>query len=339
MRCCGKAVAAAFLALLIPAPAAFAHDGPVPTPGTLWTSWSWDPFVLAGLTIAVWLYLRGLRVLWRRASRGRGIGWWRVIAYFSGLAVIFGALISPVDTLSEVLFSAHMGQHMLLLEVAAPLLVLGLPQTAWFWALPLPTRRDLGMRWHHARHPRRIWAVLTKPLVATTLFVLVIWLWHAPALYDAALQYDAIHALEHATFLGAAMLFWWRMLPMPGRPRADAGGGVLCHFAAATLNGLLAALLIFSTVVWYTPYVPYEAAWGLNSFTDQQLAGLVMWIPMGAIHAAMALSLIAIWLRALEERVGIRETAVRTPTRPGAAPGDTPGGEALVLPQLSEEPA
>ena len=129
---------------------AHAHPGLPPEPHDLPAAWSWEPTVLLGLALGAWAYRRGVRSLWRRAGRGRGLARRRVVAFAGGMLALFLALVSPLDALGAALFSAHMVQHLLLVLVAAPLLVLGMPQTPLLWALDQPGRRRLGRRWRRS---------------------------------------------------------------------------------------------------------------------------------------------------------------------------------------------
>jgi len=200
--------------------------------------------------------------------------------------VVALALESPLDELSGSLFFAHMVQHLLLIAVAAPLLVLGAPLTPWLWALPPSARRGTSRLW------RRL-AWLELPVVALILHSAALWLWHIPALYDAALASRPIHVLEHLAFLGTAVLFWWSVL------RVGAAGsalGVVCVFALALQSTLLGALLTFSPGAWYSSHAATTAAFGLTPVEDQQFAGLIMWIPGGVIYLVAALWLFNAWI-------------------------------------------
>jgi putative membrane protein len=292
------------LALAGPGSLALAHDGLPPEPHDLWTAWSRDPLVWLALTAVGTLYLRGARSLWARAGAGHGLRRWQALAYVGGIATLALALLSPLDALGSALLSAHMVQHLLLIAVAAPLLVLGQPTITLLWALPERRRRQLGRWWHRAPGLRSIWALLCLPLVAWLLHSAALWAWHAPPLYQAALDAPMLHGAEHLSFLGTALLFWWTVLA-PGRAgaptiesrRAAYGLGALSIFALTLQSGLLGALMTFAPSPWYPAYAGRTAPWGLAPLEDQQLAGLLMWVPGGMIYAAVALGLLAIWIR------------------------------------------
>lgn len=170
-------------ALSTPVHIALAHDGQPLAPHDLWRAWNWPPVLWMGLGLAGWAYARGLHWLGRRGGSGSATAQWRAAAFVAGLAALFIALISPLDALSGVLFSAHMAQHMLLILVAAPLLVLGTPLSPFLLALPAPARTVLGRWWKRTSWARMAWHTLTQPVVVWALHTLALWLWHAPGPY------------------------------------------------------------------------------------------------------------------------------------------------------------
>jgi putative membrane protein len=279
------------------------HDGQPLAPHDLWTAWSFEPVVLIGLLLTAWLYGRGVRALWRSAGVGHGVRRWEAMSFAAGCIVLLLALVSPLHRLSSVLFSAHMAQHELLMAVAAPLLVLGRALIPFVWALPVSWRRTVG-EWIAITPVRRTWELVTLPLVAWTLHAVAIWLWHAPALFQATLRSDLIHTFQHVSFLGTGLLFWWALLRGRegrfGRPAA-----VLYLFTTSVHTTILGALLAFSSWVWYPAYAPSTAAWGLTPLEDQQLAGMIMWVPAGLAYLIAALAIVASWLRDPAPRVAL----------------------------------
>jgi putative membrane protein len=274
---------------------AFVHDGQPLAPHDIWTAWSFEPAVLVGLGVIGWLYLRGVRALWRSAGRGHGIQRREVAAFAGGWVLLVLALVSPLHRLGGVLFSAHMVQHELLMAVAAPLLVVGRPVVPLVWAVPMSWRRPLG-DWAATGPVRGTWELLSLPLVAWILHAVAIWLWHVPALFQTTLRSETVHAAQHLSFLVTALLFWWALLRgREGRPARAAG--VLYLFTTAVHTNLLGALLAFSSRVWYPIYDSSTAPWGLTPLEDQQLAGLIMWVPAGVAYLVAALALAATCLR------------------------------------------
>jgi cytochrome c oxidase assembly factor CtaG len=202
-------------------------------------------------------------------------------------------LVSPLDPLGSQLFSAHMVQHELLMIVAAPLLVLGRPLAAWAWALPFEWRRAAGA-FFHASAWRRPWLMVTGPLAAWVLHALALWLWHVPSLFDAALANTGMHALQHSAFLLTALLFWWSVLGVA--TRKDEGIALLSLFTTMVHTGALGALLTVSPVAWYAAYATTTPAFGLDAVEDQQLGGLIMWVPAGLVYVGFGLAMAARWL-------------------------------------------
>jgi putative membrane protein len=272
-----------------------AHPGQPPAPHDLWSAWNLDPVLLGGLVLTAWAYWRG-----QTSGPRRPIDTWRARCFTGALVALGLALLSPLDALSNALASAHMVQHLLLLLVAAPLLALSAPSSAILRGSPLAVRRASG-RWRRRlglthghlgalRHPAAVWL----------LSVGVIWFWHAAAPYDATLDNQLLHVLEHASFLVTAVLFWQVVVGVRGAARVSGGLGVLLVFAMAMQSVFLSVLLTFARTPWYSGYATTTASWGLDPLTDQQVAGVIMWIPAGGIYLAAALVLLVTWIRATE---------------------------------------
>jgi putative membrane protein len=272
---------------------ALAHEpgGSGPVAGSPWTVA--DLAVIAPLGLSGALYLAGLARLWRQAGVGRGISKANAACFAAGWVTLALALLSPLHDLGETLFAAHMVQHVLLIAIAAPLLVLGRPGGAMSWGLPKAWRGHVGdiVR---ARPVAAAWSAVTRPLVATALHGATIWAWHLPVLFDAALANAWLHWLEHASFVLTAVVFWWAMLGRPARVNGY-GLSVACLFVTLLHSSLLGMLLTLSPQPWYAP-APAAAAWGLTAMEDQQLAGLIMWIPGGILYILAALALAGLWI-------------------------------------------
>lgn len=276
-----------------------AAHGEVPAgPWDVWNHWAAEPVVLAGLALAGASYLGGLLRLWRRAGPGRGISRRRAAAFGAGLAVLAVALVSPLDPLGEVLFSAHMVQHLLLILVAAPLLVLGAPEVALLWVLPVRWRARVGRAWRWATRAGGggRGGEAKAALVAVTVATAVLWTWHVPDLYDLAVRNETWHAVEHATFLGTAVLFWATVLRIRIRDRVGNGLRVLYVFAMVVQGSVLGALITFASRPLYRSHASIPEAWGLEPLVDQQLAGLLMWVPPTLLYVGVAAYLFVTWL-------------------------------------------
>lgn len=254
----------------------------------------WDALVIATMAASLALYARGALRL--RARSEHGIRWWQAAAFVLGWATIAAALLSPIDTLSDVLFSMHMTQHELLMLVAAPLLVAGRPMVAGVWGLGASARAKAVAV---ARQPdvHAAWRTLTHPVSALVLHGVVLWSWHIPAAFEWALHNETVHAVQHLTFFLTALLFWWSLIA--GRyGRVGYGAAVFFVFLTAMHTGILGALLTFARRLWYPTY----ASRSPNALEDQQLAGLIMWVPAGVIFILVALALFAAWMGEAERR-------------------------------------
>lgn len=235
-----------------------------------------DILVVLVMTASLTLYFRGMR----RTKIPR----YQVLCFAGGWITIFVALVGPVDTLSDVLFAVHMTQHELLMIVAAPLIVIGRPFVAGMWAVPqaAPIARGLA----------KPWRAITGPFTVLVLHAVVLWAWHIPWAFETALHHETIHAIQHLMFFITAALFWYAIIQ--GRyGRVGYGVAVFFVFATAMHTSILGALLAFAKHLWYPSY---------HSLEDQQLAGLIMWIPSGLIFIFAGLALFAAWLGESERR-------------------------------------
>jgi cytochrome c oxidase assembly factor CtaG len=245
------------------------------------------PGIDAPLMAAALLYATGAR-------RSRGVTRAQMACFWSGWAALAIALVWPLHSWSEIVFWAHMTQHELLMLIAAPLLVLSRPLVPMLWALPGPERRWTG-RFFKRAGLIRAWRWISRPLPAWLLHASALWAWHAPALFQAATRNSAIHALQHISFLGSALLFWWSLFY--SRKRASYGESFAYVFTTAVHTSVLGALLTFSNTAWYPIYRFTAPEAGLTALQDQQIGGLIMWVPAGVVYLIAGLVLIALWLR------------------------------------------
>ena len=210
------------------------------------------------------------------------------------------ALVSPLHPLGEALFSAHMVQHEILILVCAPLLVVSRPLVPMLWGLPFSWRRTVG-QWSKLPWVERGWRSVTSPPSAWWIHAVALWVWHAPAMFQATLSSAWMHAAQHLSFLLSALLFWWSLFYAHGR--LGYGASVIYVFTTSVHTSILGALLTLSSTLWYPAYANGTAPWGLSALEDQQIGGLVMWIPASVVYLGMALLLIVQWLRESETMV------------------------------------
>lgn len=268
-----------------------AHTGGPLAPHDLWTAWNLHGVLLLAMGTAVWAYRRGRR---------RGVNRRRARCFAGALAVVGVALVSPLDALSGALASAHMVQHVLLLLVAAPLLALSAPSGTVLLGSPAALRRATR-RWRRSlrltsAYRRR----LRHPVTVGLLHVGTVWFWHASKPYDAAVTHEIVHAVEHVAFLLTAWVFWRVVIGARDRDRVSYGFGVLVVFAMSMQSVFLSALLTFAPTPWYSVYATTTEPWGLDPLADQQLAGVLMWVPAGLVYLAAGLTLSVAWLRQVD---------------------------------------
>ena len=290
---------------ILPACWPLAHGGEPHTFRDLLTTWDIEPLVVTCLAVSAGLYIRGLGRMWRSAGVGHGVREWESWCYAGGWFALFIALVSPLHPWGSVLFSAHMTQHEILMLVAAPLLVLGRPLVVFLHALPARWSRWLGAA---SNRPvwARTWAVVSSAFAAWLIHAAILWAWHIPALFQATLHSDVVHTVQHASFLISALLFWWAVIH--GRRSAAAYGmAVLYMFTTALHSGLLGVLITLASRVWYPAYIGKTASWGLTPLEDQQLGGLIMWVPACTVYVVAGVAFVAGWLRESERRVLARE--------------------------------
>jgi len=199
--------------------------------------------------------------------------------------------MSPLHWLGERLLAFHMIEHEILMAVTAPLLVLARPVGVLLWGLPARARSTLGIVVLRRPLVRTSWDTLTKGTSSTVLHGVAIWAWHAPALFDAALTNPLLHRLQHLSFFATAILFWWSVL------RRNSAGVAAWHVFATMLHtSALGALMALAPRMLYQTDAISASSWGLTPLDDQQLAGIIMWVPAGTIYAGIAMYLMAIWI-------------------------------------------
>jgi cytochrome c oxidase assembly factor CtaG len=261
------------------------------------TAWDWQPSVLIGAALLVGVYLGAIGPWRARFRTSRPVGRAQVVWFLLGAFVILFALVSPLDTLGdEYLFSAHMVQHLLLMLVAPPMLLMGTPG----WMLR-PFLRYPAV----ARTAR----VLTVPVMAFGLFSANFLVWHFPVFYEATLHSETVHIVEHLLFMATGVLNWWPILsPLPELPRLPYPGQILYLVLETVPTAALSALLVFSSAVLYPTYAAAPRLFGLSALSDQQIGGLIMWVPGGLIYLGALTAVFFAWFER-EEHAGQKEPA------------------------------
>jgi cytochrome c oxidase assembly factor CtaG len=259
-------------------------------------SWTLSPALLAGLALGGLVYARR----WRRARTEAGAtaaSGWRAAAFAGGLALVFVALVSPVDALGEQLFVMHMVQHILILDLAAILLIVGLTRV-----LLRPITRRLT-RLERAAGP------FAHPVFAIVLYAGGMMAWHVPGAYDAALEHPGLHVLEHLTFAAGGLLYWWHLLsPIRSRHRLGGLGPVAYMVTTKLAVGLLGVALTFSPELLFGFYASRPRYWGLDALTDQNVGGALMALEQSLV---MGTALVALFIRQLGEAEREQQRAER----------------------------
>jgi putative membrane protein len=268
--------------------AALAHGG---EPHVTAATWTFDPWIVGPLLAVGLPWLLGASMLWRRTRIGQPSRSWRGAAFGLGWFSLAGALVSPLHWLGEHLFTFHMIEHEIVMAVAAPLLVVARPIGTMLWSLPRRARTAAG-RVLRRRAIVTAWDWLSSGGNATVLHGIAIWAWHAPLLFDAAVTDVAMHRLQHLSFLLTAVLFWWSVFY-----HSNPGLAAWHLFVTMMHTSILGALMALSPKVLYQAQTATALQWGLTPLQDQQLAGLIMWIPAGTVYAGAAMAFTVVWIR------------------------------------------
>jgi cytochrome c oxidase assembly factor CtaG len=259
------------------------------------TQWNLEPSILIGTALIIGLYLYAIGSLRKRHFPDEPIMKGQTIAFLSGMLIMFLALVSPLDELGDsYLFSAHMLQHLCLTILGPPLLLLGTPE----WMVKPALRNTFIFQ---------VARVLTYPALAFVLYNIDFWLWHAPPLYNATLENQTIHIFEHLTFIGFGLLYWWPVFsPSKDLPRLTFGGQIFYLFISGMPSVLLGAGLTLSPAL-YAPYIAAPRIWGISAATDQQLGGLIMWIPVSIFYMCIMSVLFMRWMLQQEAKQQAKE--------------------------------
>jgi cytochrome c oxidase assembly factor CtaG len=263
------------------------------------STWTYDAWIIVPLYGVALLYLVGSTRLWRHAGHGHGVRHWQAACFWSGWTILALALLSPLHWLGERLFVAHMVEHELLMVVAAPLLAVARPTAAMLWALPQFGRRAVG-RLLQSRVIALPWRLIRTPIVATVLHTVALWIWHMPQLYNAVLTNVTMHRLQHAIFFFTALLFWWSLFYGAVRKQGY-GIAIACLFFTSLQCAVLGIFLTLARQPWFSGQETFAISLGLTPLEDQQLAGLIMWVPPGFVYLGFALYFAGQWISRASE--------------------------------------
>lgn len=269
-----------------------AHAPSPALPPDVLMAWNLAPWLVICLLLSGAAYGAGLARLWAHSGYGHGVKPRQAWLFAGGWCALAIALASPLDAWGGWLFSAHMLQHELLMLLAAPLMVMGRPLAVFAWALPNGFRKMHLPRLLHTHSLACIWQWLVHPLIAWLMHAIVLWAWHAPYLFQLALRSEPWHIVQHASFFLTALLFWWVILQQP-HGKDKRGWAMLLLFTTMLHTGALGALLTIASSPWYSFYIPTTQSIGIGALEDQQLGGLIMWVPSSSAYllAGLAISM------------------------------------------------
>lgn len=270
----------------------WAHEGHEASEKLSWYSWKLQPHILIMLLLMGIVYYRGYQRLRQHRSHDTTKLKRSFRYYYAGLIILLFALISPIDAMSDALAWVHMLQHTLILMVAAPLMALGGPSHISQWSVS----QNIWKRYRIFLMKFFRLSRFQRPLAAWLLYMLVLSIWHIPTFYEAALKWERLHDLQHLLFF-ITSFFFWRVLFDPYQKGVRPLIGITYTFTASLHGIILGVLMTLSPHIWYAPYVSSAPLYGHDPLTDQQLAGLIMWMPAGLSYALGALALILKELR------------------------------------------
>jgi putative membrane protein len=264
------------------------------TDATSFTDWHWRPDVIIVVTLLATIYVIGWRRL--RKSNLHSTTAWQLLLYLTSMATICLALLSPIDTLGSFLFIFHMTQHELLMMVAAPLLLLANPLPVLLWGLPLNLRYRLGSLLMRDSLVRRALKAMTWMGLTIPVYLAIVWGWHYPPAFEAALRNDLNHDLQHFSFFIAGLLFWWPIInPAPRVHGYIPYGFRILYVIAATLPTMLPVmgLVFFTERIFYPYYASVPRLWGITVLEDQSNGWAIMALAEGTAYLTAILLLVA----------------------------------------------
>jgi putative membrane protein len=267
-------------------------------------AWNFDPLVTTSLLAASVVYWWA----WRKVgtSNGPQPPSWYAWSYAGGIAFLAFSLLGPLETYNEQLFTLHMSQHLVIMQIATPLLLLGRPAQLILRALPpRKTKRTVGFLFGK-NNVRYAVIAITGPVMAFLLFSINLGLWHLPSFYEAALNNEWVHHLQHLLFAGFSMIYWWVIIdPVPRHHRLPEGWAIGSIFLSMMIGSGIGAILTLSGTVLYPFYLETANPWGWSPLVDQQVGGLIMWVGSFLLYAGFSIWLAAQYLKRDEENADL----------------------------------
>lgn len=301
-----------------------------PTLSVLLQSWAWRPEIILSLGLAATIHLVGR---WRLKKRGAHslINPWRSVSYLAGLAVLWVALMSPIDVLSGQFFYMHMIQHLLLVMIAPPLLLIADPMPIMMWGLPRALRTEIGRWLRPDSRFRQVLQAITTPGLVWLYFVATLVGWHEPSAYNLTLVSEFFHDLEHITFFATAMLFWWHVIGSAPHIHRRLSPGLRIGYALSVVpaSALTGIAIAFASEPIYTYYTTVPRLGHMTVLEDQMLGGVIMWIPGSMMYIVAALVLLAVWIRAEEMKSAFPESGQDSEESQSASSIDGQNGTAV----------
>lgn len=289
---------------------AVAHDRGGLTAVTAWSAWQFTPDIVIGTLLVALVYVAGMAR--HRAAQLPQI--LRHVAFFTGLAVVFLALQSPIDTISEHLFAMHQAQHLLLRMLGPMLIVVAAPQAMLIAGLPSWARKGALAPLASSRGLRMVFAILAHPFVVTMLFIGVLYFWQIPRYHDLALLDEPVHYGMHAAMLVAGLLFWWRIFDRRGPPVGlRYGVRLMLLWLVLLSNIVLGAYTTFKATVLYRAYDVLGRFGDVSPSSDEHLGGIIIWIPSSMMCLIAVLAIIHMWGR---QETRLERRQIDTPNNP-----------------------
>jgi putative membrane protein len=264
------------------------------------SAWNWDPLIIVSLLLLTMAYIKGFKNIHQKRKRTQvssALGKKELVFFALSVLFLIIALMSPVDRWSDELQAWHMIQHMLIMMIAAPFFILAAPLFVFLWSLPLKLRQKVRPVYKWLYGHKSGWYFMWQPIFLWSIFAFTLWIWHLPRLYEAALLLPWLHDLQHISFFMAACLFWRILLDPIHRFKMGRALGIFYLFATTLHATLLGVFMTLSPKLWYGFYEGRTRFWNLSSLEDQQLAGLIMWMPACMVYVVVTVLIFIKWLK------------------------------------------